>query len=205
MAKGFVHPHRVKQRLVIASTNPGKVAEYRELLAGAAVELDGLDADVEETGDTYEANAELKARAAAAATGLPALGDDSGLEIEALGGQPGLHSRRLAPSQAERNQILWDRLKRVPRPWRARFVCVTALATPDGAVESFRGEVEGELLPEARGDAGFGYDPVFLVPETGKTFAEMGSAEKHAWSHRGRAVQALLRSGSLARLSSIPS
>lgn len=196
---------RVKQRLVIASANPGKVAEYRELLDSPALELDGLDADVEETGDTYEANALLKARAAAAATGMPAIADDSGLEVDALGGEPGLHSRRLAASQAERNQLLWSRLCDVARPWRARFVCVLALATPDGEVETFRGEVEGELLPETRGAGGFGYDPVFLVPELGQTFAEMGRAEKHRWSHRGRAVQQLLQSGSLARLSSIPS
>lgn len=190
---------------MIASTNPGKVAEYREMLADAPVELDGLDADVDETASTYEENAVIKARAAAGATGLPALADDSGLEVEALGGEPGLHSRRLAPSQAARNQALWDRLKDVPRPWKARFVCVLALATPDGDVETFRGEVEGELLPESRGEGGFGYDSVFLVPELGQTFGEIGRAEKHRWSHRGRALEQLRRSGSLARLSSIPS
>ena len=181
------------------------MAEYRDLLATAPVELDGLDADVDETGDTYEENAILKARAAAAATGLPALADDSGLEVEALGGDPGLHSRRLATSQAARNQALWDRLSNTPRPWNARFVCVIALATPDGAVETFRGQVDGELLPEPRGEGGFGYDPVFLVPELGQTFGEISAAEKHRWSHRGRALEQLRRSGSLARLSTIPS
>lgn len=193
-----------RQRLIVASTNPGKVVEYRQLLEGARVELDGFDADVEETGDSYEANAALKARAAALATGMPALADDSGLEVEALAGDPGLHSRRLAPSQQERNRALWERLRGVPRPWRARFICVLALATPEGEVEMHRGEVEGELLPEARGEHGFGYDPIFLVPELGKTFAELTPAEKHRWSHRGRAFESLLKSGSLARLASLP-
>jgi XTP/dITP diphosphohydrolase len=194
-----------KQRIVVATTNPGKMAEYRDLLATAPVEIDGLDADVNETGDTYEENAILKARAAAATTGLPALADDSGLEVEALGGEPGLHSRRLATSQAARNQALWDRLSDTPRPWKARFVCVIALATPDGAVETFRGVVDGELLPEPRGEGGFGYDPVFLLLELGQTFGEIDPAEKHRWSHRGRALELLRRSGSLARLSTIPS
>lgn len=194
-----------RQRLIVASTNPGKVAEYRRLLEGTRVEVDGFDADVEETGETYEDNARLKAQAAAQATGLPALADDSGLEVEALGGEPGLHSRRLAPSQPERNRRLWERLQDHPRPWRARFVCVLALATPDGQVETYRGEVEGEIIPEARGDHGFGYDPIFLVPELDLTFAELNPDDKHRLSHRGRAFQALRRSGSLARLSTIPS
>lgn len=193
-----------RQRLVIASTNPGKVAEYRDLLDGLRVELDGFDADVAEVGDTYEANARLKARAAAAATGMPALADDSGLEIDALDGDPGLHSRRFAPSQAERHEALWRRLRGVPRPWTARFVCVLALATPDGQVETHRGEVVGEFLPEPRGARGFGYDPVFLVPELGLTFAELDVSQKHAWSHRGRAFESLRGSGSLVRLSSLP-
>lgn len=193
-----------RQRLVIASTNPGKVAEYRHLLEGLRVELDGYDADVEENGDTYEANARIKAHAAAQATGLPALSDDSGLEIAALGGDPGLHSRRLAPSQSERNRVLWERLRGVPRPWPATFVCVLALATPDGQVETHRGEVEGEFLPAPRGAGGFGYDPVFLVPELGVTFAEMPLEEKPLWSHRGRAFDSLRRSGSLLRLASLP-
>ena len=194
-----------RQRLIVASTNPGKVVEYRRLLEGTRVEVDGFDADVEETGETYEDNARLKAQAAAQATGLPALADDSGLEVEALDGEPGLHSRRLAPSQAERNRRLWERLRDVPRPWRARFVCVLALATPDGQVETYRGEVEGEIIPEARGSQGFGYDPIFFVPELGRTFAELTPDEKHRLSHRGRAFHALRQSGSLARLSTIPS
>ena len=152
---------------------------------------------MEETGATYAANAALKAEAAWRATGLPALGDDSGVEVEALGGEPGLHSRRLAPTQAERNAELWRRLASVPRPWRARFVAVLALAP---GPRFFEGSVSGELLPEARGSGGFGYDPIFLLPALGRTFAELSAEEKHAWSHRGRAARALLESGVLSSI-----
>lgn len=156
---------------------------------------------MEETGTTYAENAALKAVAASTATGLPALGDDSGLEVEALGGEPGLHSRRLGPTQAARNAELWRRLAAVPRPWRARFVAVLALARPAAVpVDYFEGRVEGELLPEPRGRGGFGYDPIFLLPDLGRTFAEFSPAEKHRWSHRGRAAQALLASGVLSSI-----
>jgi XTP/dITP diphosphohydrolase len=155
---------------------------------------------VEETGATYAENAILKAAAAVAATGLPAIADDSGLEVEALGGRPGLHSKRLGPSQAERNAELWRQLAGTPRPWRAAFVAVIALAAPGRPPAVFEGRVEGELLPAERGAGGFGYDPVFLVPENGLTFAEMGRGEKHRRSHRGRAAQALIRSGALSSL-----
>jgi XTP/dITP diphosphohydrolase len=152
---------------------------------------------VEETGTTYAENAALKAVAAHAATGLPALGDDSGLEVEVLGGEPGLHSRRLGPTQAARNAELWRRLAEVPRPWKARFVAALALAP---GPRLFEGRVEGELLPEARGSSGFGYDPIFLLPELGRTFAELEPAQKQRWSHRGRAAQALLASGALSSI-----
>jgi XTP/dITP diphosphohydrolase len=157
--------------------------------------------EVEETGSTYAENAILKAEAATRATGLPALGDDSGLEVAALGGEPGLHSRRVAATQAARNQALWRRLDAVPRPWRATFVAVLALTVPGRPPRLFEGRAEGELLPEERGHGGFGYDPVFLVPEPGLTFAEMDRAQKHRLSHRGRAAAALVESGVL---SSIP-
>lgn len=153
---------------------------------------------VDETGASYAENAILKAEAAAAATGRPALGDDSGLEVAALGGEPGLRSRRLAATQAERHQALWRRLDGVPPPWRATFVAVLALAVPGRRPALFEGRAEGQLLPAGRGGGGFGYDPVFLVPERGLTFAEMGRAEKHRFSHRGRAAAALIRSGALA-------
>lgn len=184
------------ERLVIATGNPGKLAEYRELLDHPEVELIAHDTNVAEDGDSYEANALLKARAAAAETGLPALGDDSGLEVEALGGFPGLRSARVAPTQPERTALLLERLKDLPRPWRAGFVAAVALAWPDGRETVARGSVEGEIVAE-RGEGGFGYDPVFLVPETGRTFAELGRSEKHRHSHRGRGLRALIATGAL--------
>lgn len=183
-------------RLVIATANPGKLKEFKELLP--ELELIPWEQDVEETGRTYEENALLKARAAASATGMPALGDDSGMEVEALGGEPGLRSKRLAPTQDARDQTIWDRLREVPRPWRARFVAALALAWPDGRSEVVRGVAEGEVLPERRGTLGFGYDPVFYVPEAGATFSELHGSSKHEYSHRGAAVRALRATGALS-------
>ena len=153
--------------------------------------------EVEETGASYAENAILKAEAAARATGSPALGDDSGLEVTALGGAPGLHSKRLAGTQPERNEALWRRLAGVPRPWAATFVAVLALAIPGRPPRLFEGRADGELLPAARGEGGFGYDPLFLVPALGLTFAELDRSEKHRLSHRGRAAAALVASGVL--------
>ena len=186
--------------LLVASANPGKLREYGQLLADLGLQLEGLEPDVEEVGETYCANAVLKAEAVTARAGLPALGDDSGLEVEALGGFPGLRSARIAGSQDERNAILFDRLAGHPRPWRARFVCEAALATPGEQTRCFRGERWGEIVEPRDAGFGFGYDPLFLVPDTGKTFAEMEPAEKHRWSHRAAAVQALRRSGALSLL-----
>jgi XTP/dITP diphosphohydrolase len=187
-------------RLLIASGNPGKVREFGRLLAGSGLELEGREPGVEEVGDTYEANAALKAEAVAKLAGAPALGDDSGLEVEALAGFPGLRSARLADSQEERNRLLFARLASVPRPWRARFVCAVALAVPGQPTRSFTGERWGELVDPRSGGRGFGYDPVFLVPEMGKTFDEMEPAEKDRWSHRAAAVRALVETGALAAL-----
>jgi XTP/dITP diphosphohydrolase len=187
-------------KLVIASGNQGKLREYRDLLASAGVELVAFDTDVEEAGDTYRENARLKAAAALQRSGLPSLGDDSGVEVEALGGFPGIRSARLGPTQKERTAALLARLDGVPRPWKARFVCVIALAVPGHDIEYFEGECRGELVPEWRGEAGFGYDPIFLVPGTGKTFGEMPPEEKRKYSHRARAAAALLASGALDRL-----
>ena len=166
------------------------------------LELVPCDTGVDETGSTYAENAILKARSAVARCGLPALGDDAGIEVEALGGFPGLRSARLAPTQAERTAALLGRLEGQPRPWRARFVCALALVEPGREPVVAFGERWGEVVPEWRGSVGFGYDPIFLVPETGRTFGEMGPEEKHAWSHRGAAVRQLLESGALARLAS---
>lgn len=189
-----------RRRLVIASGNAGKLREYRELLAETGFELIAFDTEVDEVGKTYAENARLKAEAACSRSDLPALGDDSGVEVEALDGFPGLHSARLAPTQVERTAELLKRLAGKPRPWNARFVCAVALAAPGRTTRFFEGECRGEIVPEWRGQAGFGYDPIFLVPGTGKTFGEMPPEEKRKYSHRAGAVQALLESGALKLL-----
>jgi XTP/dITP diphosphohydrolase len=188
------------RRLVVASGNAGKLGEYRELLAETGLELIAFDSEVDEVGETYAENARLKAEVACERSGLPALGDDSGVEVEALGGFPGIRSARLGPTQEQRTAELLKRLEGKPRPWNARFVCVVALAAPGRATEFFEGECRGEIVPEWRGKAGFGYDPVFLVPGTGKTFGEMPPEEKGMYSHRARAVRAMLQSDTLTRL-----
>jgi XTP/dITP diphosphohydrolase len=189
-----------RRKLVIATGNMGKLREYRELLSSTGLELIAFDTEVDEVGETYTDNARLKAEAASERSGLPALGDDSGVEVEALAGFPGLHSARLAPTQVERTAELLKRLEGKARPWNARFVCAVALANPGHPTQFFKGECRGEIVPEWRGEAGFGYDPVFLVPGTGKTFGEMRPEEKRLYSHRARAVSALLESGALERL-----
>ena len=189
-----------RRKLVIASGNAGKLGEYRELLADAGVELIAYDHQVDETGSTYAENARLKAGAASSASGLPALGDDSGLEVDLLDGFPGIRSARLGPTQKERTAALLERLRGRPRPWMARFVCTLALAVPGQTIDIFEGDCRGEVVPEWRGEAGFGYDPIFLVPGTGKTFGEMKPEEKRRYSHRSNAVRSLLTSGALERL-----
>jgi XTP/dITP diphosphohydrolase len=189
-----------RRKLVIATGNTGKLREYRELLASAGLELIAFDTEIDEVGETYTENARLKAETAVERSGLPALGDDSGVEVEALEGFPGIRSARLGPTQEERTAELLKRLEGKPRPWNARFVCVLALADPGHPTQFFEGECRGEIVPEWRGEAGFGYDPVFLVPGTGKTFGEMRLEEKRLYSHRARAVRALLESGALERL-----
>jgi XTP/dITP diphosphohydrolase len=189
-----------ERRLVIATGNAGKLGEYRMLLSGVGLTLMAVDPDVAEVGSTYAENAQLKAEAARVAMGLPSVGDDSGVEVEVLKGYPGIHSARIGPTQKERTQVLLDRLQGHPRPWLARFVCTIALAVPGWATEFFEGESRGEIVPEWRGQAGFGYDPVFLVPDAGKTFGEMDPEEKAKYSHRARAVRAMIASGALDRL-----
>ncbi|HKW72095.1 MAG TPA: RdgB/HAM1 family non-canonical purine NTP pyrophosphatase [Candidatus Dormibacteraeota bacterium] len=190
-----------RPRLVIASGNAGKIGEFRDLLSGAGVDLVAFDTDVDEVGKSYAANATLKAEAASARTGLPAIGDDSGVEVDALDGFPGLLSARLGPTQKERTAELLKRLEGKPRPWTGRFVSVIALAVPGRPTRLFEGEVRGEVVPEWRGRAGFGYDPVFEIPGTGKTFGEMPPEEKRKYSHRAAAARALLESGALQELS----
>ena len=191
-----------RPRLVIASGNAGKIGEFRQLLAGAGVELVAFDTDIDEVGKSYAENAALKAETASAHTGLPAIGDDSGVEVDALDGFPGLKSARLGPTQRERTAELLRRLDGVPRPWNGRFVSVIALAVPGQETRFFEGDVRGEIVPDWRGTAGFGYDPIFEVPGTGKTFGEMPPEEKSRYSHRARAARAMLDSGALASLAS---
>jgi XTP/dITP diphosphohydrolase len=184
-------------RLVVASHNRGKIDEITELLAPfgiAAVAAAALGLpEPEETGDSFEANAALKARAAAAASGLPALADDSGLVVPALDGSPGIYSARWAGA-AKDFRIAMARVERElgDRDRDAVFVAVLALAWPEGHVELFRGEAPGRLIWPPRGDKGFGYDPMF-VPAGGRlTFGEMDPARKHRISHRARAFAKLV-------------
>lgn len=189
-------------RLVLATSNAGKVEELREALADHPIQLLAADeAGVTdfpaEDGDSYEANALLKAGHVATETGLPALADDSGLEVDALRGAPGLHSARFGGEglgDGERIAHLLARLRKVPDADRtARFVSVLALATPAGEVRTFEGRCEGRILQGPRGAGGFGYDPVFLSDDLGKAFGQADAAEKRAVSHRGRALAAFLR------------
>ncbi|MEW6421726.1 MAG: RdgB/HAM1 family non-canonical purine NTP pyrophosphatase [Deinococcota bacterium] len=182
-------------RVVVATGNPGKVREIAEALSDLSWELEGLNGVLlpEETGTTYEENAALKACAATVATGLPALADDSGLEVAALDGQPGVYSARFGnrTNDTERNLYLLEKL-RGAKDRRAKFVSVVMLAYPDGHVETYRGEVPGTLLEGPRGENGFGYDPLFVPDGETRTLAEMTLAEKRVISHRGRALAALL-------------
>jgi XTP/dITP diphosphohydrolase len=184
-----------RQRVLLGSANPGKLREYREILQGLDLELvapsdlDPEPPEPDENAHTFAENAAAKARAYAAASGLETIADDSGLEVDALRGAPGVRSRRFFGEDAsaeERNAKLLALLDGVADR-SARFVCVTALASPDGHVELFEGEVRGEIAEAPRGDAGFGYDPVFVIAGDGRTMAELPSLEKHRVSHRGLA------------------
>ena len=186
------------KRLLLATNNPGKAAEYRALLEGCGWELVtprdlGLSLEVEEVGGDYAENARIKAEAFAKASGLVALADDSGIEVDALGGAPGPLSARFGgegASDEQRVALLLERLKGVPPERRsARFRCLIAVARPAGEVSLFEGQCEGRVAEEPRGEGGFGYDPVFLLPERGLTIAELPPEEKNAVSHRGRAAR----------------
>jgi XTP/dITP diphosphohydrolase len=185
-------------RVVLATANPDKARELLAILSAAGVEVaprpDGL-ADVEETGTTLEENAGLKAASVAGATGLAAVGDDTGLFVDALDGAPGVYSARYAgahASYADNVAKLLDALEGVAPPRRARFATAAVLVTPDGRRVVRLGEVHGEITTAPRGANGFGYDPVFVPDEAaGRTLAELGDDEKHAISHRGRAFRAL--------------
>jgi len=193
-------------RLVAATHNKGKLREIAELVGRHGVDVVGagelgLPEPVED-GDTFAANALIKARAAAMASGLVALADDSGICVEGMGGAPGIHSARFAggdfPAAMERVRVELERAG-VARPWRAHFVSALALCWPDGHVESFEGRVDGDLVFPPRGASGFGFDPIFRPDGHARTFGEMTSVEKHgmpadgslALSHRARAFQQL--------------
>lgn len=188
-------------KLLIASNNKGKLQEFQEIYKDQNFELAtpeqiDLVLEVEETGNSYAANAELKARAFALASGLFTLADDSGLEVDALNGEPGIHSARYSglpgATDADRRKILLQNLAGFPRPWTARFRCVIALVTPAGQVHFVEDTCPGEIIPEERGANGFGYDPIFLMPQGGLTMAELSSQEKNRLSHRGRAARAAI-------------
>jgi XTP/dITP diphosphohydrolase len=191
-------------KLLIATNNPHKVAEYSQIFANLAVAITylaeaGISLDPEETGTTFEENAIIKARAFAQATDLPVLADDSGLEIDALNGEPGVYSARYGHTAKDdhvgRYQIVLDRLTAKDIPWAqrtARFRCVIALAIKEHLVGTAAGTVEGYIDYEPRGQNGFGYDPIFFVSEFNQTLAEMPSAQKHSISHRGRAARAAI-------------
>jgi len=189
-------------KLVVATRNPGKLKEIKAGLAGLEIELRSLadfpDApEIIEDGATFAANAVKKAQALCAFTGWPALADDSGLEVDALRGAPGVRSARFAGEGAtdERNNAkLLALLHNVPPDRRAaRFVCVLALAWPDGKIETVVGRAEGRILDVPRGTRGFGYDPLFFSPELGASFAEAGPEQKLRVSHRGQALAELRR------------
>jgi XTP/dITP diphosphohydrolase len=184
-------------RLLLASSNRGKLAEMQALLRGLNLEfvlLDqaGIKGIVEETGATYAENAALKAQAYAQRSGLLAIADDSGLEVDALGGLPGIHSARFADkpgaSDADRRATLLRRLEGVPPPWTAHFHCTVAIATPQGELYLTDGDCYGEVISQEKGSNGFGYDPIFWMPEQQRTMAELSEGEKNRVSHRARAV-----------------
>ncbi|MCZ2128033.1 MAG: RdgB/HAM1 family non-canonical purine NTP pyrophosphatase [Anaerolineales bacterium] len=188
-----------QNKLLLATNNSGKVVELRELLSGMNLEIltpsqINLHLDVDENGSDYRENAAKKALAFAQASGLISLADDSGLEVEALNGAPGLYSARYSPKpnadDKDRRAYLLEKLRDKPRPWRARFCATIAVAKPSGEIEYATGECVGEIIGEERGARGFGYDPIFLSPELGETMSEITVEEKNEISHRARALLA---------------
>jgi XTP/dITP diphosphohydrolase len=184
-------------KLLIATNNKGKVKELGDLLKDTGIDLltpaqINLKLDVLEDGHTYAENATKKAIAFAKASGLISLADDSGLEVAALDGAPGLYSARYSPkpnaSDRDRRTYLLQNLQDKSRPWKARFHATIAIAIPNGEIYLTEGFCEGEIIPGARGRGGFGYDPIFLLPELGKTMAELPIDEKNRLSHRAKAA-----------------
>ena len=184
-------------KLLIATNNKGKVKELQDLLKDTGLELItpadiNLILEVEEDGTTYAENASKKAIAFAHASGLISLADDSGLEVDALNGAPGLYSARYHPkpgaNDADRRAYMIENLRGKPHPWKAHFHATIAIAIPEQDVHIVEGNCYGEIIPEERGIGGFGYDPIFLFPELNKTMAELEMEEKNRLSHRAKAV-----------------
>lgn len=189
------------EKLLIATHNPGKIEEFSACMERTPFDLVslsdvGVDLDVEEYGETYAENARLKAATYAEISGLPTLADDSGLEVDALDGEPGIRSARYAGEDAtdsDRVAFLLGKLNNTPRTrWTARFRCVIALTRPHSAIELFNGQCDGVIVDRPRGTMGFGYDPIFKIPALGMTMAELQSEEKNRISHRGRAIQSMV-------------
>jgi len=190
------------KRLLLATTNRGKVRELARALTEVGIEVVGLDAlkddtPVAETGTTFEENAKLKAEQFSQRTQLPVLADDSGIEVDALDGRPGVASARYGGYGLDdegRNRILLEELSEVTDPGKrtGRFHCVLALARGGETLATFDGVIEGRILEEPKGENGFGYDPLFFHPESGCTTAELSPEAKHRVSHRGKAIEAFL-------------
>ena len=191
----------MKPKLLIASGNPGKFREINAILSHLKIEIlssqdINIDIKVQETGSSYYENARLKALAYLAATNLPVLADDSGLEVDALQGAPGIYSARFSPlenaTDADRRRHLLTQLKGQPHPWTAHFHCTAILALPGGETIQRTGRCDGVIIPDERGTGGFGYDPVFFLPEYQATMAEVPPMVKNRISHRAKAIAALL-------------
>ena len=185
-------------KLLLATNNKGKVAEIKALLGRIGLTLLtpadlGLTLEVPEDGLTYAENASKKAKAFSQASGLLALGDDSGLEVDALGGQPGLHSHRFCPvpdaTDADRRKYLLEKLQEASHPWTAHFLATVAVVLPSGEAHITSGQCDGEIIPEEHGSNGFGYDPIFFIPGIGRTMAELEMDEKNRLSHRALAIK----------------
>lgn len=187
------------EKLIVASNNKNKLREFEAILGGRyriiSMREAGIDADIDETGTTFEENALIKARYVMEKTGCAAIADDSGLEVDALGGAPGVYSARYCGRHGDdeaNNDLLLENLAGVPEPRTARYVAAIALVRPGREPIVRRGTCEGEILTGRRGCGGFGYDPLFLC-ETGETFAEISMEDKNVISHRRRGIEAVLR------------
>lgn len=191
-------------KIVLATNNAHKVSEFKSCFAQKGIEAEiltledvGFAGDIAEDADTFEGNALIKAKTVCERTGMLAVADDSGLAVDALGGEPGVYSARYAGERStdiENTRKLLSELEKCPeKPRTARFVCVICAVRPDGETLFVRGESEGEILRELKGVGGFGYDPVFFCPKFGKTFAELSGEEKNSVSHRGIAIEKLAK------------